>query len=140
MAPDIRHSETADPQGIDREDDSTDVHDVVEGVPAEMVWRGEYGVEEAYADGLVEGGNDDDDDDDIFRILTEHDDNDDHHHERAVGVSDDAFYVDDDVGSKAADAGGEEDFVARLQDSIQRDLPKYGFFLFPKKVEIYLCL
>ncbi|KAI8111485.1 hypothetical protein M9435_003985 [Picochlorum sp. BPE23] len=124
MAP--RHAGTVD--GMD-DGDSSDIHEVVEGVPPEMVWRGEY-VEDVYAAGLVEGGNDDDDDDDgIFRILTEHDEEEDVEEEKepVSGVSDVAYHDDDDdddVPGISADVGGEEDFVARLQESIQRDLPK----------------
>jgi len=117
MAP--RYTGTVD--GMD-DGDSSDIHEVVEGVPAEMVWRGEY-VEDVYAAGLVEGGNDDDDG--IFRILTEHDEEEEEK-ERVSGVSDVVYHhdVEDDVPGISADVGGEEDFVARLQESIQRDLPK----------------
>eukprot|EP00889_Picochlorum_renovo_P007222 jgi/Picre1/34252/NNA_001726.t1 len=99
MAP--RHAGTVD--GMD-DGDSSDIHEVVEGVPPEMVWRGEY-VEDVYAAGLEE----------------------EEEKEPVSGVSDVVYHHDDDdddVPGISADVGGEEDFVARLQESIQRDLPK----------------
>jgi hypothetical protein len=125
--------------------DSSDIHEVVEGVPPEMVWRGEY-VEDVYAAGLVEGGNDDDDDDGIFRILTEHDEEEEdvEEEEPVSGVSDVVYHDDDDddVPGISADVGGEEDFVARLQASIQRDLPKYVLFfvLLQERRSIYIYI
>jgi hypothetical protein len=127
-------------------DDSSDIYEVVEGVPAEMVWRGEY-VEDVYAAGLVEGGNNDEEED-IFRILTEHDDDDEEEEERVSGVPDAVYHDDDDddddddVPGISADVGGEEDFVARLQESIQRDLPKYVLFfvLLQERRSIYIYI
>lgn len=116
--------------GVDREDESS-IQGSIEGVPPEMVWRGEEDeyVEEVYAAGLVAAQGDNDDD--IFGILTGYED--------ASGVSDVSHRrceeeEEDDAmaallrGERGEDV--EEDFVAKLQESIQRDLPKYVEYIY----------
>ena len=113
--------------GVDREDESS-IQGSIGGVPPEMVWRGE---EEVYAAGLVGAQGDNDDDDDIFGILTGYEDESgvsDVSHRRCEEEEEDDAMAALLRGERGEDV--EEDFVAKLQESIQRDLPKYVEYIY----------